>query len=72
LNNPTMTEAVVGAGIGFALNTLSGQMQDLPYFTTGFPVIDNAATTMQFFLTGEQFFKYVNSGEARTQITQKP
>lgn len=49
---------MAGIGIGYVASKLSGQMQDVPSFTTGLPVVDNwsqitraAMTTADFFFT---------------------
>jgi hypothetical protein len=56
LENPKTTQAVLGIGTGLLVSTLTGQMQDVPNFTTGLPMLDNFSQGTQFVMTAVDLF----------------
>ena len=59
IENPNTTQRVLGVGIGLIVSKLSGQMQDVPQFTTGLPMVDNWSQISQTVMTSVDFFKSI-------------
>jgi len=59
MENPNTTQRVLGVGIGITISALSGQMQDVPSFTTGLPMVDDWSQISQTVMTSVDFFKSI-------------
>jgi hypothetical protein len=67
LSNPQATEALLGIGVGLTVSALSGQMQDVPSFTTGLPIVDEFSQGTQFVMTSAEFFKSIATPQTNVQ-----
>ena len=72
IENPHMTQSVVGVGIGLTVSAISGQMQDVPSFTTGLPWVDNASQITQTVMTSVDFFKSIAPQTNVQPVNNKP